>query len=177
MVFNFKMSVRDYRQMMVSRTFGNSRLQRALLAAVWLLFTVLLVLDVTNRIELTRVIHVCSLLVAVALPAAVITMEVNVSKYKDAYMGGFKAERQIVADDEGLTFRNSSTDEHGSNPWSEVTKLEELRDVFVIQLNKREAVILPKRGMGNQKKIDQFKELVQGKISDRFYPMKKSVMG
>ena len=145
MVFNFKMSLEDYHQMMVSRTFGNSWIRRIIL------------------------------LVAVSFPAAVITMEINVSKYKDAYLSGFKAERQIVADEEGLTFCNRSTGESGSNPWGEVTKLEELKDVFVIQLNRREAVILPKRGMGNTKKVDQFREMVKEKIPERFYPLKRSV--
>lgn len=175
MVFNFKMSLDDYHQMMVSRTFGNSWTRRIFLLSVWLVFTGLIVLDLTGVIELSRVVHVCALLVAVSFPAAVITMEINVSKYKDAYLSGFKAERQIVADDEGLTFCNRSTGESGSNTWDEVTKLEEMKDVFVIQLNRREAVILPKRGMGNTKKVDQFREMVKDKIPERFYPLKHSV--
>lgn len=97
MVFNFKMSLEDYHQMMVSRTFGNSWIRRIILLVVWLVFTGLIVLDLTGVIELTRIVHVCALLVAVSFPAAVITMEINVSKYKDAYLSGFKAERQIVA--------------------------------------------------------------------------------
>ena len=175
MVFNFKMSLEDYHQMMVSRTFGNSWIRRIILLVVWLVFTGLIVLDLTGVIELTRIVHVCALLVAVSFPAAVITMEINVSKYKDAYLSGFKAERQIVADEEGLTFCNRSTGESGSNTWGEVTKLEELKDVFVIQLNRREAVILPKRGMGNTKMVDEFREMVKEKIPERFYPLKRSV--
>ena len=175
MVFNFKMSLEDDHQMMVSRTVGTSWIRRISLLVVWLVFTGLIVLDLTGVIELTRIVHVCALLVAVSFPAAVITMEINVSKYKDAYLSGFKAERQIVADEEGLTFCNRSTGESGSNTWGEVTKLEELKDVFVIQLNRREAVILPKRGMGNTKKVDQFREMVKEKIPERFYPLKRSV--
>ena len=175
MVFNFKMSLEDYHQMMVSLTFGHSWIRRIILLVVWLVFTGLIVLDLTGVIELTRIVHVCALLVAVSFPAAVITMEINVSKYKDAYLSGFKAERQIVADEEGLTFCNRSTGESGSNTWGEVTKLEELKDVFVIQLNRREAVILPKRGMGNTKKVDQFREMVKEKIPERFYPLKRFV--
>ena len=86
MVFNFKMSLEDYHQMMVSRTFGNSWIRRIILLVVWLVFTGLIVLDLTGVIELTRIVHVCALLVAVSFPAAVITMEINVSKYKDAYL-------------------------------------------------------------------------------------------
>lgn len=176
MVFNFKMSLEDYHHMMMCRTFGNSLVRRAVLLGSWAVFTILIVGDFAGVIRLSRVVHVCALMVAVALPAAVLTMEINVSKYKDAYMSGFKAQRQVIADEEGFTFCNKSTDELGTNPWTDVTKLEELKNVFVIQLNRHEAVILPKRGMGNGKKVEQFKELVSQKIPNRFYPLKKSVL-
>lgn len=176
MVFNFKMSLEDYHHMMMCRTFGNSLARRAVLFGSWAVFTVLIVCDFAGVIQLSRVVHVCALMVAVALPAAVLTMEINVSKYKDAYMTGFKAQRQIVADEEGITFCNKSTDESGTNPWTDVTRLEEMKNVFVIQLNRREAVILPKRGMGDGRKVEQFKELVKQKIPNRFYPLKKSVL-
>ncbi len=173
MVFNFKMSLEDCHHMMVCRTFGNSVARRVLLVASWAVFTVLIVCDFAGVIRLSRVVHVCALMVAVALPAAVLTMEINVSKYKETYRFGFKAQRQIVADEEGLTFCNKSTDESGSNPWSDVTRLEEMKHVFVIQLNRREAVILPKRGMGNEKRVEQFRDMVNQKIPNRFYPLKK----
>lgn len=175
MVFNFKMSVDDYRKMLMSKTFGNSLVKRIFLILTWVIFTILLVGDITKVIQITRVVHVCALLVAVSLPAAIITVEINVIKYKDAYMSGFKADRQIIADDEGLTFLNKITKESGTNSWSDVSKLEELKSVFVIQLNRTEAVILPKRSMGNEKKVEKFKELVSEKMPKNFYPLKKSI--
>jgi hypothetical protein len=175
MVFKFKMSIDDYHHMLMCRTFGNSRIRRGLLFISWVVFTVLIICDLTHVLTLSRVVHVCALMVAVAVPAAFVTMEVNVSKYKDAYKEGFKAERQIIADEEGLTFCNRSTDESGSNPWTDVTRLEEMKNVFVIQLNRREAVILPKRGMGNDKKIEMFRDLAKQKIPNRFYPLKERV--
>ena len=147
MVFNFKMSVDDYRKMLFCRTFGNSWLRRGVLFSTWAVFT---------------------------LPSAIITMEINVIKYKEAYLAGFSAERQIIADDGGLTFWNKTTNETGKNTWKEVTRLEELKNVFVIQLNRREAVILPKRGMGTQKRVEQFRELANQQIPDQFYALKRS---
>jgi hypothetical protein len=175
MVFNFKMSVDDYRKMMICRTFGSSWVKRIVLFVTWVIFAILLAAELTHKIQLSRVVHVCALLVAVSLPAAVITLEVNVIKYKNAYMSGFKAERQIIADDEGLTFINKMTKESGSNSWADVTKLEELKNVFVIQLNRKDAVILPKWSLGNQEKMEQFKALVNQKIPQCFYPLKNSI--
>lgn len=171
MVFNFRMSVADYRHMLIGRTFGSSRPKQLFYLSSWAVFTVLLVLELAGVLVLGRVIHLCALMVAVALPASFITMELNVAKYKEAYQSGMQAERQIIADDQGLTFCNKTTNESGSNPWSDVTRLEEQKHIFVIRINRHEAVILPKRGMGNGKKVELFRQLASREISDRFYPL------
>lgn len=171
MVFHFKMSVGDYREMMFYRTFGTSKLRRWLLFGTWAVFLLLLIGDWIHVVALSRVVHICALLVSVAVPASFITMEINVSQYKDAYLAGFKAERQIIADDEGLTFTNQMAKESGFNPWSDVTKLEEMKHVFVIQLNHKEAVILPKRGMGDHTKVETFIGMVKEHVPDAYCPM------
>jgi hypothetical protein len=175
MMFSFKMSVDDYRKMMISKTYGNSWTRRIILFSTWVLFAILLALDLANKIELSRVVHVCALLVSVSFPAAAITLQINVINYKNAYMNGFKAERAIIVDDEGLTFVNKMSKESRNNAWTDVTRLDELKDVFVIQLNRRDSVILPKRSMENQK-MEEFKKLVNQKIPKYFYPLKNSIL-
>ncbi|MDD2971600.1 MAG: YcxB family protein [Lachnospiraceae bacterium] len=172
LVFKFKMSVQHYRKMMESKTFGNFVPLRILLVLAWILFTVLFVLDVSGRIELTQVVHVCALLVMVAIPAAWLTMEINIFKYSNAYREGFMAERQIAVDKEGFTFTNVTDHMSGNNSWDEISKIEELKDVFLIQINKKEQVILPKKSMGDNRKIGIFKEMVNENIPTHFYPMK-----
>lgn len=173
MIFNFKMSAEDYRQMQLCRTFGNSVFRRVILLLSWVVFTVLFICDAAHVLLLSRVVHLCALMVMTALPAALLTMEINIHKYKEAYEAGFQAQRQIIADEGGLAFCNKTTNESVGNPWEDVTKLEEMERVFVIQLNRRQAVILPKRGMGDEKRIEQFRELANRKIPARFYPLKR----
>ena len=172
-VYNFKMTVADYRDMAVCRTFGTAPWRRYFMGAAWAIFAILLVLHFTHIITLSSTVYVCALLVTVIVAAAVITMEINIHKYKEAYKNGFNAERQIVVTEEGFTFRNRGTDEAGSNPWSEISRLEEMPKIFVIQLGAREAVILPKRAMGTQAKVDEFISVVNQYIPDRFHPLKK----
>ena len=167
------MTVADYRDMMVCKTFGVQAWRRAFMLIVWVASAVALLLDYANILQLNTTMHVCVLTVTVAIVAAVITMEVNIHKYKDAYQNGFNAERQIVMSDEGFTFRNRASEESGFNPWSDVTSLDEMKMVFVIQLNAREAVILPKRAMGTQAKVDEFISVVNAHIPDKFHPVHK----
>lgn len=173
LIFKFKMTVWHYRKMMESKTFGNSILLRLLLVLVWVLFTILFILDVTNKIELSQVVHVCALLVMVAVPSAWLTMEINILKYSNAYRDGFQDERKIEVDKNGFTFTNVTSGVSGKNTWDEITKIEELKDVFLIQINKKEQVILPKKSMGDTRKIGIFKNMVNEHIPNRFYSMKK----
>lgn len=172
-VYKFKMTVWHYRKMMESKTFGNSIFLRILLALVWALFTILFVLDVMGRTELSQVVHVCALLVMVAVPSAWLTMEINIYKYSQAYSAGLQAERKIEVDKVGFTFTNVTSGISGQNSWDEIEKIEELKDVFLIQINKKEQVILPKQSMGDNRKIGLFKDLVNENIPDRFHSMKR----
>lgn len=174
MVFNFKMSISDYRKMMYYRTFGISFFKRVFIFSVWTVFAVLFVCDLSHVIVLTRVVHVCALMVTIAVPASFITMEINVSQYKQAYLEGCKAERQIVVDEEGFTFKNRTTDESGFNPWSDITRLEEMKQLFVIQIGRKEAVILPKRGMGDHRKVGTFIDMAIAHIPETFAPLNQS---
>ncbi|MDV4149945.1 YcxB family protein [Clostridium sp. AL.422] len=173
--FDFKMSVSDYRKMMISQTYGNSWIRRVILFGTWAVFSTLLLLELINIIQLSRVVHLCALLVFVSIPSAAITLEINIIKYKNAYKNGFGAERTIIADEEGFIFVNKSSKESRKNPWTDVSKLEEHKSVFVIQLNHKDAVILPKRSMQNNKQIEEFKGLVNQKIPKYFYPLKNSI--
>lgn len=174
LVFKFDMRVGDYRRMMVAKTFGNSRLGRILLLLVWLFFAALFMAHrVLKVIELSQVIYVCALLVFVAVPAAWLTMEINISKFSEAYAGGMKEKREIIVDSQGLLFQKPETKENEFFKWEDVTRLEELSDLYVIQLHRSRAVILPKRGMGDHKKIEKFIGLAEEKIPNRFYPLKK----
>lgn len=172
LVFKFKMTVQHYRKMMESKTFGNSIAKRCLLFLLWLWFTGLYIAEKLQQVQLTNVIHICALLVMVALPAAWLTMEINIFKYSSAYREGFMGERQIAVDKNGFTFTNVTSGEAGKNTWEEISRIEELKDLFLIQINKKEQVILPKKSMGDNRKIGIFKDMVNENIPTHFYPMK-----
>lgn len=166
------MEVEHYRKMMECKTFGNSIWKRVMLFAIWGVFTILFFLDVLNKIELSQVVHVCSLLVMIALPSALVTVEINIMKYKEAYKEGIKGERIIEVDEDGFTFINSSFHASERKSWDELKNIEEMRDIFLINTEDRKSIILPKKSMGDNKKMSYFKELVIEKIGNKFYPLK-----
>ncbi len=173
-VYNFKMSVSDYRDVMISKTFGAQTWKRVGMAVIWVIAAAALVLHFTKVLPITSsTIYVCALLVTVILAAAALTMEVNIYRYREAYKNGFNADRQIKVDDTGFTFTNRASGESGHNGWEEISRIDETKEVFVIGLGAREAVILPKRAMGTQANIAQFCKEMEEKIGNRFHAVTK----
>ena len=177
-VYNFKMKGSDYRDYIYCRTFGAQAWRRYFILITWIVSAICLFLDYANVITLNQTLHMCVLMVTVIVAMAAITAEINIHKYNDAYKNGFKAERQIIASDEGLVFRNRASDESGANKWEDISRIDEMKMVFVIQLEAREAVILPKRAMGTQVRVDEFIALVNRHIPEHFFqfaPLHRSI--
>lgn len=172
-VYNFKMKGSDYRDYIYCRTFGAQAWRRYFILITWIVSAIALFLDYANVITLNQTVHMCVLMVAVIVAMAAITAEINIYKYNDAYKNGFKADRQIIASEEGFIFRNRASDASGTNSWEDISRIDEMKMVFVIQLEAREAVILPKRAMGTQSKVEEFIALVNQHIPERFYPVDK----
>lgn len=168
MVFNFKIDEKDYQKSLICMTFGIQKWKRTAILIVWIAAAIAFILNLLKVIHLSSVVYTCALLVFVIVGTAFITTLINIYKYKKTYKKGKNIRRQIVTDDKGITFKNSSTEESGFNEWSEINRIQELEDAFIIGVNARDAIILPKRAMENEDNIEEFIDLVTSKINGRF---------
>lgn len=168
MVFNFKIEQSDYQKSLICLTFGIQKWKRWTILIVWIFAAMLLLLNVLGMVHLSNVMYTCILLVLVIVGSAFITTCINIYKYKRRYQKGKNISRQIAADEKGLTFKNRSTEESGFHDWTQIQRIQELEDVFIIGVNARDAIILPKRAMKNEKEIERFITLAADKINGRF---------
>ena len=168
LVFDFKLEPKDFTESIVDVTFGIHRWKRYVIAVVWVIFATLLVLHLTHVITLTNVMYSCALLVTVVVGAAFITMIIGIIQYRGKYKKGINLKRRIIVDDEGFTFKNQSTEVSGSNPWADVMQIRELNDFYIIGVNQRDTVILPKRAILTAKDKERFDALCEEKLRNRF---------
>ena len=168
LVFDFKLEPKDFTETIVDVTFGMQRWKRYVIAVVWVFFAVLLILHLTHVITLTNVMYSCALLVTVIVGATFVTMIIGIFQYRTKYKKGINLKRRIEVDGEGFTFKNRSTEESGYNPWSDVMQIRELNDFYIIGINQRDTIILPKRAILTAKDKERFDALCEEKLKNRF---------
>lgn len=168
LVFDFKLEPNDYTETIIDVTFGIQKWKRYVIAAVWFFFAILFVLHLAHVITLSNVMYSCALLVTVVVGAAFITMVIGIYQYRGKYKKGINLKRRIEVDAEGFTFKNRSTEESGSNPWSDVMQIRELNDYYIIGINQRDTIVLPKRAILTAKDKERFDALCEEKLKNRF---------
>ena len=170
-VFDFDLEPADYRETITAISFGIQRWKRIAIFSVWLLMTTLFVLNYFRVIRISQVVYTCSLMVMVIVAGAFLTMQIGILKYKKEFKNGKNIKRRIIVDDTGFTFKNRSSEKSGSNPWEDITQVKELEHHYMIGVNQRDAVILPKRAILTEKERDEFEDLVREKIGNRFFEL------
>ena len=168
LVFNFKIEQSDYAKSMMCMTFGIQKWKRTIVLAVWIFSLILLLLSLTGVAHLSSTVYACVLLVVVIVGTAYISVMVSIAKYKKVYLKGRNIKRQIVVDDKGITFKNRSTEESGFNSWAEISRIQETDEQFVIGVNARDAVMLPKRAFLTEQDMEDFRSLGREHLRGRF---------
>lgn len=169
LVFDFNLEPADYRETITAITFGIQRWKRIAIFSTWLVLTTLFVLNYFKVIRLSTVMYTCCLMVMVIVAAAFVSMQIGIQKYRKEFKKGKNLKRRVIVDDTGFIFKNRSSEATGTNPWEDITQIKELENHYMIGVNQRDAVILPKRAVLTEKQGEEFEDLVREKIGNRFF--------
>ena len=98
-------------------------------------------------------------------------MQIAIYNYKGKYKTGINLKRQITVDHTDLTFKNRSTEESGPNGWDDVARVKELENYFLIGVNARDAIIIPKRSILTSRDYNALVDLFEKNLGNRFYKL------
>ena len=98
-------------------------------------------------------------------------MQIAIHDYKNKYKAENNFKRQISIDENGFTFKNSSTKESGHNGWDDIARVKELEDYFLVGVNARDAVVIPKRAIRTEREYGILIDLLEGNLNGRFYKL------
>lgn len=171
-IIDFKIEPQDYAETIAAMTFGIQKWKRYAIGITWLFCAICLLLTVTHVFQnISPTMYTCFLLVTVIVGAAWISMQIAIYNYKVKYKSGINLKRRITVDNSGLTFKNRSTEEKGHNGWEDVARVKELENYFLIGVNARDAVIIPKRSIMTQRDYNTLLSLLEENIGNRFYKL------
>ncbi len=148
-VFQFRVSPEDYRKMSYFNTFSIRRWQSAAIGVCWVGALVLLVLHFSKVIVLTDIMRLCAIIVSLALPVMIFSVEQNVRRYK--HNPDAQPQRTLILEEDGVKFRSEGESQTGFVKWDQFITAFETKSQFLLYRDNQHAVLIPKQDESDEK--------------------------
>lgn len=164
-VLSYQVSLADYRKMLYFNTFSIRKLQSLFVVLVWMAAAVLLLLDVLGTIQPTQVMHLCFLIVTVAAPMIVVSLEIRVHRSREIFAA--QKGRTLILEEDGLKYRTESSHETGFDAWGDVQAVYETKSMFIIYKDGQNIVPVPKQGQ-EPEKLEKARACLRQKMGNKY---------
>lgn len=142
--FEFRLTPRDYRAASYFNNFCLKRLQGAFVALAWAASFLSLLLELAKVWRLTRVTHICCLVVSVCVPMLVLDTEMKIRAFRRNHCGENAVLRRMILTEEGVRQSNQGDGESNFMKWSDLMKVFELKEQFLFYPDAHRVTVLPK---------------------------------
>lgn len=164
-VYKFKLTIDDYREMSFISTFSYRKSQRIALFLAWVAGTTALLLDITQVIKLSQTIHLCALMVAVTVPMLFVSVLASTHKFK--VNADRKKIHTVLLGKDDVKYSESGNTNTGLDKWDDFAYAFETKNLFLLYRTPNNAVLLPKRQATSQQ-ILETREALKEKLGKRF---------
>ena len=146
-VYHFKSTLDDYREMTFFSTFSFRRGQNIVILIIWIAGTAAILLDWAKAIVLTETVHLCALMVAVTMPMLFVSFLVRVRNFKRNGTSYLKKDHTVILRKEDIKYEESGNINTGTDKWDDIAYAFETAHLFLIFRTSNNAVLLPKRSV------------------------------
>lgn len=166
-VYQFKSTMDDYREMSFFSTFSFRKNQNIFLLVTWILAATAFLLDVTKVIILAETIHLCALMVTVTMPMLLVSALVNVQRFKVNGAGYRKKTHTVLLGKEDVQYKESGNINTGVDKWDDIAYAFETSHLFLLYRTSNNAVLLPKRSTTEKQNLET-RACLKEKLGVRF---------
>lgn len=166
-VYQFKSTMDDYREMSFFSTFSFRKGQNIFLLVAWIAGSTAFLLDVTNVIKLAETVHLAALMVAVTMPMLFVSALVSVRRFKVNGAGYRKKTHTVLLGKEDVQYKESGNINTGVDKWDDMAYAFETKNLFLLYRTPNNAVLLPKRSTTPQQ-IAETRACLKEKLGVRF---------
>jgi hypothetical protein len=166
-VYQFKSTMDDYREMSFFSTFSFRKGQNIFLLVAWISATTAFLLDVTSVIKLGQTVHLCALMVAVTLPMLFVSALTSVHKFKVNGASYRKKTHTVLLGKDDVQYKESGNTNTGVDTWDDMYAAFETNHLFLLYRTANNAVLLPKRSTTPQQ-VEETRACLKEKLGVRF---------
>lgn len=166
-VYQFKSTMDDYREMTFFSTFSFRKGQNIAILLTWITGTTAFLLDLAKVIKMTETIHLCALMVAVTMPVLFVSYLTNVRRFKINGADYRKKTHTVLLGKDDIQYKESGNIHTGADKWDDIAYAFETDHLFLLYRTSNNAVLLPKRST-TEKQIEETRVCLQEKLGVRF---------
>ena len=126
-----------------------------------------LALELAGKAELTRITHICCLVVSVCVPVLVLDVEWKIHAFKRDHCGKNAILRKMIVTEEGIRQSNQGDTESNFLAWKDLLKVFELRSQFLVYRDARRVTVLPKQAVPAPS-LEPLRELLGEKLGEYY---------
>lgn len=166
-VYHFKSTLDDYREMTFFSTFSFRQGQNIAILITWIAGTATILLEWAKVIVLTETVHLCVLMVAVTMPMLFVSFLVRVRNFKRNGTSYLKKNHTVILRKEDIKYQESGNIRTGTDKWDDIAYAFETKHLFLIYRTSNNAVLLPKRSV-TEKVVEDTRVCLKESLGVRF---------
>ena len=166
-VYQFRLTVDDYREMTFFSTFSFHRWQNIAILISWITAITAFTLDLAKAIVLSQTIHLCALMVTVTMPMLFVSYLVRIRHFKQSGSSYLKKTHTVLLGKDEVQYRESGNNRTGVDKWDDIAYAIETAHLFLLYRTPNNAVLLPKRGV-SEEKIREMRSCLRENLGVRF---------
>lgn len=165
--FEYRLTPRDYRIVSYFNNFCIRRFQGIFVVVAWVVSFLAFLLEMIGVWDLTRVTHICCLVVSVCVPMLVLDVELKIGAFRRDHCGKNAVLRKMIFTEEGIRQVNQGDSESNFMKWDDLMKVFEVKELFLFYLDARRVTVLPKSAVPAEK-LKPLREMIREKIGQYY---------
>lgn len=164
--YRFRVDPQLFRKALYFNNFSMHRGQTVLIAIAWVVAIVLLVVHFVFNTDISNVVMMCYIVVALTIPLMVFSSEQGYRRYRDSVGGELM--RTIKICDDWIKFGVEGQGNSEKVPWEKMAYAFELKDMFIFYRDSNLMVILPKEFVPDED-VDAIRSILRDKYGKGFH--------
>lgn len=169
--YRFRVDPQLFRKALYFNNFSMHRGQTTLIAIAWVAAIVLLIVHFAFSTNISNVVMMCYIVVALTIPLMVFSSEQGYRRYRDSVGGELM--RTIKITDDWIKFGVEGQGNSEKVAWEKMAYAFELKDMFIFYRDSNLMVILPKEFVPDED-VDTIRSILRDKYGKGFHQRVKA---
>ncbi len=143
--YTFLVNKDEYRSMCYFNTFFIRPIQTAFIIICWIGSLLMLTLYSLEIGNITHVMRLCAIVVALTLPIMIFSVEQSTRRYQRSIVNGNECEKSVVLNAQEVRMCETEQSKEFTLTWNQFIAAYETKTLYILYRDRQRTIVLPKR--------------------------------